>query len=105
MLAFEVIRAPKNLVRASPTSPNMAQLGVRMGGVVAVMVINNILLVLFAYFDSLGRYQTATDLAASQVFNLFLATLVNTAIVYNLIGINFYTNDDSLFGASRAELP
>ncbi|CAE6918130.1 unnamed protein product, partial [Symbiodinium natans] len=77
------------------------QLGVRMGGVVAVMVINNILLVLFAYFDSLGRYQTATDLAASQVFNLFLATLVNTAIVYNLIGINFYTSNDSVFGALK----
>jgi len=78
------------------------QLGIRMGGVVAVMVINNILLVVFAYFDSLGRYQTATDLAASQVFNLFLATLVNTAIVYNLIGINFYTQgQDSFFGALK----
>ena len=38
------------------------------------------------YLDGLGRYQTATDLASSQVFNLFFATLVNTAIVYNLVG-------------------
>mgnify|MGYP002803374976 CR=1 FL=1 len=77
------------------------QMGVRAGGVVAVMVINNILLLVFAYFDSLGRYQTATDLASSQVFNLFFATLVNTAIVYNLIGMNVYTHSDTFFGSMR----
>ncbi|CAJ1400773.1 unnamed protein product [Effrenium voratum] len=77
------------------------QMGVRAGGVIAVMVINNVLLIIFAYFDSLGRYQTATDLAASQVFNLFFATLVNTAVVYLLIGMNVYTSDNSFFGALK----
>jgi len=77
------------------------QMGIRAGGVIAVMVINNILLLVFAYFDSLGRYQTATDLASSQVFNLFFATLVNTAIVYNLIGMNVYTHSDTFFGSMR----
>ncbi|CAJ1344101.1 unnamed protein product, partial [Effrenium voratum] len=79
------------------------QMGVRAGGVIAVMVINNVLLIIFAYFDSLGRYQTATDLAASQVFNLFFATLVNTAVVYLLIGMNVYTSDNSFFGAFGSE--
>lgn len=65
------------------------------------MVINNVLLLIFAYFDSLGRYQTATDLASSQVFNLFFATLVNTAIVYNLIGMNVYTSSNTFFGSLR----
>lgn len=77
------------------------QMGIRAGGVLAVMIINNILLLVFAYLDSLGRYQTATDLASSQVFNLFFATLVNTAIVYNLIGMNFYTSSNNVFGALR----
>lgn len=77
------------------------QMGIRAGGVIAVMVINNVLLLIFAYFDSLGRYQTATDLASSQVFNLFFATLVNTAIVYNLIGMNVYTSSNTFFGSLR----
>jgi len=77
------------------------QMGIRAAGVLAVMVINNVLLLIFAYFDSLGRYQTATDLASSQVFNLFFATLVNTAIVYNLIGMNVYTSSSTVLGSIR----
>lgn len=70
--------------------------------IVVVIVLNNVLLVIFAYLDALGRYRTATDLANSQMYNLFIAELTNTAVVYLLVGINTHGwGEDSLLGALK----
>jgi len=58
-------------------------------GVLGILVLNQVLLLIFMFLDVQARYRTATDLAKSQTFNLFLSTLINTGVTYLIVGMNF----------------
>eukprot|EP00928_Gymnodinium_smaydae_P080559 TRINITY_DN6422_c0_g4_i1.p1 TRINITY_DN6422_c0_g4~~TRINITY_DN6422_c0_g4_i1.p1 ORF type:complete len:1229 (+),score=263.69 TRINITY_DN6422_c0_g4_i1:110-3796(+) len=65
-------------------------------GVVAVLLLNQILLLIFLYLDKWARYQTQTDLSNSQMFNLFLSQLFNTAITFTVVGADFHGAFDQI---------
>eukprot|EP00931_Biecheleriopsis_adriatica_P004700 TRINITY_DN106330_c1_g1_i1.p1 TRINITY_DN106330_c1_g1~~TRINITY_DN106330_c1_g1_i1.p1 ORF type:complete len:1176 (-),score=181.63 TRINITY_DN106330_c1_g1_i1:93-3620(-) len=62
----------------------------RYAGILIVVALNQVMLAVFAYMDALGKYRTNSDLANSQMVNLFGAELLNTAVVYFIIGLNLH---------------
>lgn len=63
-------------------------------GILFIVTLNQVLLALFNRMDAMGRYRTATELAKSQMINLFLAEGFNTALIYYLVGVNVYDSFD-----------
>eukprot|EP00929_Paragymnodinium_shiwhaense_P106291 TRINITY_DN7155_c0_g1_i1.p1 TRINITY_DN7155_c0_g1~~TRINITY_DN7155_c0_g1_i1.p1 ORF type:complete len:1276 (+),score=361.41 TRINITY_DN7155_c0_g1_i1:115-3942(+) len=59
-----------------------------MVGIVAVLVINQLLLLLFEVLDRWARFKTVTDLAKKQVVKIFIAQLMNTGVTVVLVAAN-----------------
>eukprot|EP00931_Biecheleriopsis_adriatica_P049457 TRINITY_DN28611_c0_g1_i1.p1 TRINITY_DN28611_c0_g1~~TRINITY_DN28611_c0_g1_i1.p1 ORF type:complete len:996 (-),score=186.31 TRINITY_DN28611_c0_g1_i1:1119-4106(-) len=74
-----------------------AKVGVRALGIIAVMLVNAVLLLVFSYMDALGRYRTATEMAQAQTYNLFLCQFMNTAVVYVVVGMNLHEHSETRF--------
>lgn len=85
--------------RVSPTAPPPSGHPRRMAGsVIAVLVLNQVLLVIYSFFIAWERLCTVTEVTTSQLWKLFLSQFVNTGLLLALINANF---QDSL----SAEFP
>eukprot|EP00929_Paragymnodinium_shiwhaense_P023277 TRINITY_DN14612_c0_g1_i8.p1 TRINITY_DN14612_c0_g1~~TRINITY_DN14612_c0_g1_i8.p1 ORF type:complete len:1429 (+),score=325.69 TRINITY_DN14612_c0_g1_i8:311-4597(+) len=89
-LSFQLgwTRLPASEVCEDFTHASNMQLVKKILGVIAIVILNTVLLLIFSFMDVKTRYRTATDHAASQTVNLFLSQLVNTAFVWFLIDVN-----------------
>uniref|UniRef100_A0A7S2JXD2 Anoctamin transmembrane domain-containing protein n=1 Tax=Zooxanthella nutricula TaxID=1333877 RepID=A0A7S2JXD2_9DINO len=71
------------------------QYGQMIGSVLAVLVLNQVLLVIYSVFIKWERPSTVSELTQSQLWKLFLSQFVNTALVIALIHANFKDTADS----------
>ena len=64
---------------------NAAVVGKVVGAALAVLVINQILLLIYEYLVAFERHCTVTEVTLSQFWKLFLAQMVNTALLVLLV--------------------
>ena len=64
---------------------NAAVVGKVVGAALAVLVINQVLLLIYEYLVAFERHCTVTEVTLSQFWKLFLAQMVNTALLVLLV--------------------
>ena len=64
---------------------NAAVVGKVIGAAMAVLVINQVLLLIYEYLVAFERHCTVTEVTLSQFWKLFLAQMVNTALLVLLV--------------------
>jgi len=80
---------PEKLLCQDWSSKQNELLGLMIGGVLAVLVLNQILYYAFIYLVDWVRCRTATEMTRNQMILLFAALLVNTGIIVLLVNWAF----------------